>query len=47
VRAPAGTWLSVPVGTLHGFRNAREDELRILNIHAPNTGFIERLRKGA
>jgi mannose-6-phosphate isomerase-like protein (cupin superfamily) len=47
VRAPAGTWLSVPVGTLHGFRNAREDELRILNIHAPNTGFIERLRKDA
>ena len=47
VRAPAGTWLSVPVGTLHGFRNARDDDLRILNIHAPSSGFIERLRKNA
>ena len=47
VRAPAGTWLSIPVGTVHGFRNAQEDELRILNIHVPNTGFIARLRKNA
>jgi len=45
VRASAGTWISVPTGIVHGFRNARDDELRILNIHAPNTGFIERLRK--
>jgi mannose-6-phosphate isomerase-like protein (cupin superfamily) len=44
VPAPAGTWIAVPVGTLHSFRNIGDDDLRILNIHAPNTGFIGRLR---
>jgi quercetin dioxygenase-like cupin family protein len=44
VRAGAGTWVAVPVGTLHGFRNTGDGELRILNIHAPNTGFAHRLR---
>jgi mannose-6-phosphate isomerase-like protein (cupin superfamily) len=44
VRAAAGTWIAVPVGTIHSFRNVRDGELRILNIHAPNTGFTQRLR---
>lgn len=44
VRAGVGTWVAVPVGMLHGFRNAGDGELRILNIHAPNTGFAQRLR---
>jgi mannose-6-phosphate isomerase-like protein (cupin superfamily) len=36
--------VAVPVGMLHGFRNTGDRELRILNIHAPNTGFVHRLR---
>jgi mannose-6-phosphate isomerase-like protein (cupin superfamily) len=47
VRAAAGTWVAVPVGTVHGFRNTGRGELRILNIHAPNSGFTERLRAQA
>lgn len=44
IRAGAGTWVVAPMGMLHGFRNAGDGELRILNIHAPNTGFVDRLR---
>ncbi len=44
VRAGAGTWVAVPMGVLHGFRNTGEGELRILDIHAPNVGFTSRLR---
>ena len=44
VRAGPGTWMAAPIGTVHGFRNAGDGELRLLNIHAPNTGFTERLR---
>jgi mannose-6-phosphate isomerase-like protein (cupin superfamily) len=44
VRAAAGTWIAVPVGTIHSFRNSGGRDLRILNIHAPNSGFIQRLR---
>jgi mannose-6-phosphate isomerase-like protein (cupin superfamily) len=36
--------VAVPIGVVHGFRNAGDGELRILNIHAPNTGFTSRLR---
>ena len=45
VRAGPGTWMAAPVGTVHGFRNAGDGELRLLNIHAPNTGFTARLRE--
>jgi len=44
VRAGAGTWVSVPAGVVHAFRNVADGELRILNVHAPNTGFTSRLR---
>jgi quercetin dioxygenase-like cupin family protein len=44
VRAGAGTWVAAPIGIVHGFRNAGDGELRILNIHAPNTGSAGRLR---
>lgn len=44
VQAGAGTWVSAPVGVLHGFRNVGEGELRVLNIHAPRVGFVDRLR---
>lgn len=44
VRGAPGTWTAAPIGVVHGFRNAGDGELRVLNIHAPNTGFTERLR---
>jgi quercetin dioxygenase-like cupin family protein len=43
--AGPGTWVAAPIGTVHGFRNAGDGELRMLNIHAPNTGFTQRLRQ--
>jgi mannose-6-phosphate isomerase-like protein (cupin superfamily) len=45
VRAGPGTYVAAPVGALHGFRNAGDGELRLLNIHAPNTGFAAWLRE--
>jgi mannose-6-phosphate isomerase-like protein (cupin superfamily) len=36
--------VAAPIGMVHSFRNAGDGELRILNIHAPNTGFTGRLR---
>jgi len=45
VRAGAGTWVSAPRGARHGFRNAGEGELRLLNVHAPNVGFVAELRE--
>lgn len=44
VRAGPGSWVSAPVGVTHGFRNAGDGELRLLNVHAPNVGFAQRLR---
>jgi mannose-6-phosphate isomerase-like protein (cupin superfamily) len=40
-----GTYVAAPVGVVHGFRNLGPGELRMLNVHAPNTGFAERLRR--
>jgi quercetin dioxygenase-like cupin family protein len=45
VRASPGSFVAAPIGVVHGFRNAGDGELRLLNIHAPNTGFAERLRR--
>jgi quercetin dioxygenase-like cupin family protein len=44
--AGAGSFVAAPIGAVHGFRNAGDGELRLLNIHAPQTGFAERLRRG-
>ena len=44
-RSGPGTFLSVPPNIEHGFRPAGVP-FRLLNIHAPNVGFVERLRKG-
>jgi mannose-6-phosphate isomerase-like protein (cupin superfamily) len=41
-----GAYVAAPVGVVHGFRNAGGGELRMLNVHAPNTGFAVRLRQG-
>ena len=43
--AGPGTYVAAPVGVVHGFRNRGPGELRMLNIHGPNTGFAERLRR--
>src|SRR5262245_25017118 len=45
-RAGPGSFVAAPPGLTHGFRNAGDSELRMLNIHAPNAGFAGRLRNG-
>jgi mannose-6-phosphate isomerase-like protein (cupin superfamily) len=45
-RAGPGSFVAAPPGVRHGFRNATDAELRMLNVHAPNVGFAERLRLG-
>jgi mannose-6-phosphate isomerase-like protein (cupin superfamily) len=44
--AGPGSFVAAPAGVTHGFRNAGETELRMLNVHAPNVGFAGRLRSG-
>ena len=46
-RAGPGSWVAAPIGVTHGFRNAGDAELRMLNVHAPNVGFAERLRQAS
>ncbi|HEX2427866.1 MAG TPA: cupin domain-containing protein [Gaiellaceae bacterium] len=45
VRLGPGAYVAAPIGVVHGFRNVGEGELRMLNVHAPNVGFADRLRK--
>ena len=45
LRAGPGTFVAAPIGVVHGFRNAGDGELRMLNVHAPNVGFAQRLRR--
>jgi quercetin dioxygenase-like cupin family protein len=42
VGAPPGTFVLVPPGVEHGFRNAGATPVRMLNIHAP-AGFDRRI----
>jgi quercetin dioxygenase-like cupin family protein len=42
VRAPAGTFVLIPPGVEHGFRNNTDSVVRILNVHAP-AGFDRRI----
>ena len=42
VAAPPGTFVLVPPGVEHGFRNDRPEPVRMLNIHAP-AGFDRRI----
>ena len=42
VKAPAGTFVLVPPGVEHGFRNDTAEPVRILNLHAP-AGFDRRI----
>jgi mannose-6-phosphate isomerase-like protein (cupin superfamily) len=45
VRLGPGGYVAAPIGVVHGFRNVGAGELRMLNVHAPNVGFADRLRK--
>ena len=45
VRVGPGGYVAAPIGVVHGFRNAGDGELRMLNLHAPNVGFAGRLRQ--
>jgi mannose-6-phosphate isomerase-like protein (cupin superfamily) len=45
VIAPAGTFVLVPPGVEHTFRNRTDQPVRLLNIHAP-AGFDRRLLEG-
>jgi quercetin dioxygenase-like cupin family protein len=42
--AGPGTFVAAPPGTVHGFRHAGPDPIRLLNLHAPPGGFVDRLR---
>ena len=44
-RAGPGSYVAAPPGVRHGFRNATDGDLRLLNVHAPNVGFAQRLRR--
>ena len=44
VQAPAGSTLLAPPNVVHGFDHERDDDVRYLNFHTPNTGFVESLR---
>ena len=44
VRAGAETFVLVPRGVVHAFTNAGRGRARFLNLHAPETGFVELLR---
>jgi quercetin dioxygenase-like cupin family protein len=43
-RGGPGTYVSAPPGVVHGFRIAGDGGIRLLNLHTPNVGFVERLR---
>jgi quercetin dioxygenase-like cupin family protein len=43
-RGGPGAYVSIPPGVVHGFRIAGEGRIRVLNVHTPCVGFVERLR---
>jgi quercetin dioxygenase-like cupin family protein len=44
VTAGPGTWVTAPPGAVHRFRNVSGAPARLLNVHAPEVGFVARLR---
>lgn len=44
VRAPSGSYVSVPPGVVHGLMNAGTSSARLLNVHVPG-GFAEYSRE--
>jgi quercetin dioxygenase-like cupin family protein len=47
IRLGAGSFVAAPIGFRHAFANRDGQSARLLNIHAPSTGFHERLREGS
>jgi mannose-6-phosphate isomerase-like protein (cupin superfamily) len=47
VRAGAGAYVLVPPRVVHAFTNPGPGGARFLNVHAPETGFVEYLRAEA
>ena len=45
VRSGPGTWLAAPPGARHGFRNGGSGRARMLNLHAPDAGFADSIRR--
>ena len=39
-----GTFVAAPPGAVHGFAVAGAEPIRVLNLHAPPGGFVDRLR---
>ncbi len=46
VTAGPGTLVAAPPGALHGFRTHGPGRARVLNLHAPDAGFAESVRRG-
>jgi quercetin dioxygenase-like cupin family protein len=44
LRLPARSFVAAPIGVTHAFANRDGQHARLLNIHAPSTGFHDRLR---
>jgi quercetin dioxygenase-like cupin family protein len=44
VTAGPGTWVSAPSHAVHRFRNVSGAPARVLNVHAPEVGFVARVR---
>ena len=42
--AGPGSFVAAPPGAVHGFRLAGPEPIRLLNLHAPPGGFVDRLR---
>jgi quercetin dioxygenase-like cupin family protein len=47
LRAGPGTFVAAAPGVRHGFRNPGPGRARFLNVHAPATGFVDRVRKAS
>jgi quercetin dioxygenase-like cupin family protein len=45
-RLGPGSFVAAPIGVVHAFGNHDGQRARLLNVHAPSTGFHERLRAG-
>jgi quercetin dioxygenase-like cupin family protein len=45
LRLPARSFVAAPIGVTHTFANRDGQHARVLNIHAPSTGFHEWLRE--
>jgi quercetin dioxygenase-like cupin family protein len=44
LRLGAGSFVAAPIGAVHTFSNPGPGHVRLLNVHAPSTGFHDRLR---